>query len=133
MNAILLVLAFYFSIAAPNAETFYQCYDSDTNQNLKISVKFVNEKAVSVKYKGQKTAVPVVFKDKIFENGGAHPNITSIYLEKYNGKITGKYTFTHSGVWDYIEYQRNDGKRFKFTINLDLSTAGNGYRTSPCY
>ena len=52
-----------------------------------------------------------------------------------NGQINGKYNFTHSGNYDYIEYIRKDGKKFKFTINLNnsLNPEGDGFRSTPCY
>ena len=131
MRKIIILSAFCFFAIKAKSQTFYQCFDSDTNAKLKISVKFVNDKAISVKYKGQTQAIPLVYVKQVYEKGSA--NTTTIYNEKFNGKITGKYLITHSGVWDYEKYRRQDGKVFNFTINQDLSVSGDSYRKTSCY
>lgn len=122
-----------FSSSFFYAQTIYKCFDSDANKKLKISIKFVNDKAISVKYYGQKSAIPLVFEKEIYNKGTAYPTINEVYQEKYNGQITGKYKITHSGNWDYVEYTRKDGKIFKFTVNHDTSLVDENYRETPCF
>ncbi len=112
----------------------YRCFNCDDNTKLKISVEYNRyEKPISVKYKGQKTSIGL-----IPINGSAkynQSNSSEAFNEILNGQIIGKYVFTHSGNWDYIVYTRKDGKKFKFTINLEesLNQNSDGYREEPCY
>ncbi len=114
---------------------YFICYTGDSNANLAISISFdKDEKALKVKYKGQEEAMNLSFIKEDFQKGGAHPNIETYYSEIYNGKENGVYKLTHSGNWDYAEYTRSkDGKKFKFTIDHDLSIGTDGYRTTPCF
>lgn len=136
MKTTIITFLLLFSVNYIFSQTDYHCFDADNNPNLKISVKYVNAVAVSVKYIGQKTAIPLVAiksSQKLNVSGGSVPSYDESYSEKHNGKITGKYTFTHSGIWDYVTYKRNDGKVFNFTINLDDSIKEDNYRSTPCF
>ena len=121
----------------PGASMYFICYKNDIDSHLQVMVGFDGKsgQAKYIKYKGQNENIPIVFIKENIIVGGAHPNIEKIYYEKYNGKITGTYKLTHSGIWDYIVYtRRKDGKEFSFTSNLDVSSEnGNEYRKTPCF
>ncbi len=114
---------------------YFICYNSDANPNLAISISFdKEEKALKVKYKGQEEAMTLSYLKENYLEGGSYPTIETFYSEIYDGKENGVYKLTHSGNWDYAEYTRSkDGKKFKFTIDHDLSIENDGYRTSPCF
>lgn len=135
MKTTIITFILLFSANYAFSQTDYRCFDADNNPNLKISVKYVNEIAVSVKYIGQNTAIPLVAikSSKKINTSGGIPTSDDSYSEKNNGIITGKYTFTHSGIWDYVTYKRNDGKVFNFTINLDDTVIDGKYRNTPCF
>ncbi len=113
----------------------FKCFDSDTDSNLKISVEYSGGQPMKIQYRGQNNSMKLeqIKGSLTFEDG------TATYSEAFNeileGRINGKYTFTHSGNWDYISYQRKDGRVFRFTINLDESLLpnGGGFRSTPCY
>ncbi|MBK7410035.1 MAG: hypothetical protein IPL49_20460 [Saprospirales bacterium] len=113
---------------------YFICYTSDSNPNLAISIGFdADEKAIKVRYKGQEESMDLSFFKEDFQEGGAHPNIETYYTELYKGEKNGVYKLTHSGIWDYAEYTRKDGKKFNFTIDHELSIENDGYRTTPCF
>jgi len=111
------------------------CYNGDANPAMAISISFdEEEKALKVKYKGQKEAMVLTFVKEDYLEGGAHPTIETYYSEMYKGKENGVYKLSHSGIWDYAEYTRSkDGKKFIFTIDHELTAANDGYRTTPCF
>lgn len=133
MKKLLFISVFTLIAGSANAQTFYKCFDSDSGGKMKITVKYVNETAVSVKYKGQKQAIPLNFVKQIVNKEDSDSGLTSLYNEKYNGKVTGKYLITHSGNYDYVEYHRQAGEVFNFTLNQDLSLVNNSYRKTACY
>jgi hypothetical protein len=111
------------------------CYKGDANPALEISISFdKEEKALKVKYKGQEEAMNLSYVKEEYLEGGAYPTIETYYSEMYDGKENGVYKLIHSGNWDYAEYTRTkDGKKFKFTIDHDLSIGNDGYTTIPCF
>jgi len=111
------------------------CYTGDSNANLAISISFdKEEKALKVKYKGQEEAIALSYLKENIITEGSYPTIETYYSEIYNGKENGVYKLIHSGNWDYAEYTRSsDGKKFKFTIDHDLTIGNDGYRTTPCF
>ena len=123
-----------FLVTIAYSQKTYRCFECDDNIKLKISVEYnINETPISVKYNGQKQSIglsPIKGGNKNYKS-----NVVESYNEMLDGKINGKYVFTHSGNWDYIVYTRKDGKKFKFTINLEesLNQNNDGYRETPCY
>jgi hypothetical protein len=129
-----ITLMFLLFVTITYSQKTYRCFDSDNNAKLKISVEYnINETPVSVKYIGQNTSITLVAIKGSKKNYQA--NSEESFNEKQNGQIIGKYVFTHSGNWDYIVYTKKDGKKFKFTVNMEesLNQNGDGYRESPCY
>lgn len=117
------------------AQRFFMCFTNDSNPKLALMVGFdaKTEKASFVKYKGQHEAIPLSYIKKRIPNAG-YATTETTYLEKYKGKQTGTYIFTHSGNWVYLKYiRKEDNKKFTFTINNDLSVENGEYRTTPCY
>ncbi|NIJ44515.1 hypothetical protein FHR24_000954 [Wenyingzhuangia heitensis] len=108
----------------------YICYNSDDIKDLKIWIKFNNNKATDVKYKRQKTSIALTYLKEEFIKGGAHPTIIKYYNEIIDDKLNGQYILTHSGIWDYVKYIRvKDHKEFKFTIDHN----SNNYSDKPCF
>ncbi len=126
-SVLILAGSFFFS------QTYYQCFDADEHPNIKINVQYEKDVAVSVRYKGQRKSLMLVRAGQKLENEGAHPTVYTTYIEKKEGKTLGTYLMIHSGIWDYIEYTRKDGKKFNFTINHALSLNGDSFRTTSCY
>jgi hypothetical protein len=118
----------------------FACFESDKNTNLKISVSFdKKEKATFVKYKGQKDSISL-FYSKIIKskNPGGIPAVywEEVYLEKINGKITGKYSFTNAGTYqlDVTYTRKRDKKEFYFKIiENTIGKDDQPFRESPCF
>lgn len=136
MKRILTCILVFCLVRMPvSAQHFFICFTNDLNHKLALSVGFnaKTEKAVFVKYKGQADTIPLSYVKQIFPHKG-YATYETTYNEKYLGKQTGTYVFTHSGNWDYIKYiRKKDHKTFNFTIDLDTSMEGKGYRKTPCY
>ena len=122
-----------FIIQSFQAQTTYRCFDCDNSTKLKLSVEYLDDVPDFVQYKGQTSSMKLIYIKGTRKISGA--TTTESYNEMFDGKVNGKYTFSHSGNMDYITYKRKDGKVFKFTVNIDdsLNETGDGYRTNPCY
>ena len=108
----------------------YICYTNDDNPSSRIWISFsADNKAMKLKYTGQTEERDLIFQREDYEEGGAHPTITSHYYELVNGKKIGRYRLKHSGNWDYAEYVRRDGSVFNFTIDHDADP----YGKKPCF
>jgi hypothetical protein len=98
-----------------------------------------DEKAKFVKYKGQKDSIPITYSKVIkSENPGGIPAVywEKIYLEKINGKITGKYSFTNAGTYQLdVTYARmRDKKEFYFQITEStMGVLDRPFRETPCF
>ena len=121
------------AIAICQQNTF-RCFNQDNNNAIKLYVEYKDDEPVSLKYKGQNSNILLVKKGKA-KLEDKTSTFSETYIEMINNQIQGKYIFTHSGNYDYITYIRKDGKKFKFTINIDdsLDPNGNGFRTTPCF
>lgn len=113
----------------------YICFKEDNGKSPNIMIAFAkNGKAMYAKYEKQSSKINIEFLREEQKNDGVYPTTISHYKEVVNGQRTGKYTVTHSGNWDYLEYRRaKDGKTFKFTIDPSSSIDENGYRKTPCF
>ncbi len=111
-----------------NSDTIhhYICFKDDKVSSRMIWVSYTEtNKALQVKYKGQKEAINLVFDKEEVISGGAKPTIIKYYNEIYKGQQNGTYKLTHSGIWDYVEYVRKkDGKTFNFTIDHESNPYG---------
>lgn len=109
----------------------YICFDNDEKISPRIWISFnVKDYALQVKYEGQHEAMDLQFVKEEYIEGGAHPTLISYYNEIVEGQINGIYKITHSGVWDYVLYERKrDGKAFNFTIDHDAKP----YGKIPCF
>lgn len=130
------VVCFVFSIfliQSFQAQSTYRCFDADNSTKLKLSVEYIDDVPSFVQYKGQASVMKLTYIKGSKKISGA--TTTESFNEMYDGKVNGKYTFSHSGNFDYITYKRKDGKIFKFTVNIEdsINETGDGYRTSPCY
>lgn len=125
-----LLLSAFVGFTFASAQTVYKCYQSDNNTKLAIMAKSVDGTVVSVKYRGQKQAIPVRYSEQRTEDS----DLKELYLERYNGKITGRYTFVNTANDETLQYERmKDGKFFYFTLLSDLTYRNNSYRTTPCW
>ena len=134
-RSFLTIFLCFTTIIAFSQQISYRCFNCDNNIKLKISVKYVDATPFSLKYEGQDSSVSLQKIKGSFQTQNGYSSYTESYNEIVNGKSNGKYIFTHSGIYDYIQYIRKDGKKFKFTINLDDSINPNGdeYRITPCF
>jgi hypothetical protein len=116
-------------------EKSFKCFVCDNNKELKISVEYADDTPISLKYEGQNSSIQIKKIKGSLKTQKGTGNFTESFDEIVNGQSSGKYIFTHSGYYDYIEYIRKDGKKFDFTINLDdsVNPNGDGFRTTPCY
>lgn len=112
----------------------YICYTEDNGASRDLMIAFSEDgNAIFAQYMGQTGKLHLQLDEKSMTTGGAHPVVVDRYIELVDGKENGTYTLSHSGVWDYAEYLSGKGKIFKFTINHDVSIAGDGYRDTPCF
>lgn len=125
----------FTAILVFSQEKSYKCFECDDNNELKISVEYVDDTPLSLKYKGQDSSIILKKIKGSLKTQNGTGNFTESYNEIVNGQPNGKYIFTHSGYYYYIEYFRKDGKKFNFTINLDdsVNPDGDGFRLTPCY
>lgn len=109
----------------------YICFNNDEKISPRIWIGFnVKDYALQVKYEGQHEAMDLQFVKEEYIEGGAHPTLIKYYNEIVNGQINGSYKITHSGIWDYVLYERKrDGKAFNFTIDQNA----NPYGKMPCF
>lgn len=136
MIKFILIKFFCFTaILVFSQEKSYKCFECDNNNELKISVEYVDDTPFFLKYKGQDSSIILKKIKGSLKTQNGTGNFTESYNEIVNGQSNGKYIFTHSGYYDYIEYFRKDGKKFNFTINLDdsVNPNGDGFRLTPCY
>ena len=137
MKKLSLITTFFCltSLVALSQQKTFRCFDCDNNIKIKISVEYLGDKPISLKYKGQSSSITLKKIEGSLKFRDGYSVFTESYTEIVNGQTNGKYNFTHSGIYDYIEYIRRDGEKFKFTINLDdsLNSEGNGFRTTSCY
>lgn len=113
-----------------SAQTVYKCYESDGAEALGIMAKSVNGTIVSVKYKGKKQAIPVRYAEQQTEDA----DLKELYLERYNGKITGRYTFINTPSNETLQYERTkDGKFYYFSLDSDATYRNGAYRKTPCW
>jgi len=115
-------------VQTKNPDT-YITYDSDTKNSKQLMIAFSDDgKALYAKYYGQGRHLKL----KFIKKANDERNYYDYYDEIADGKVVGSYVLTHSGNWDYAEYTRKkDGKKFKFTINHDITIVDGAYRTSP--
>lgn len=115
----------------PLGDDFYVCYSNDRNTDELIWIKFTaTGRAKQVKYSNQDQIVPLDFIETVVRQGGAYPTTISSYFERNGDVVTGKYTLTQSGNWEYVEYSGNDIPGVSaFTINRGPDT----YRDTPCF
>ncbi len=117
-----------------SAFSHYICYKGEGNNKLEIMIAFENDKAVSVRYKGQTESISLQFEKEEYHEGGAYPTIIEYYKELSGGKVNGTYKLTHAGNWDYAEYKRGkDGKVFNFVIDHETTIVGDTYSKTPCF
>ena len=141
-KCILLSYFLIFITTSSFSQIKYACFENDINKKLRISVGFSeNEKARFVKYYGQKDSIPI-FYSKIIkvanDNSGGIPAFywEKIYIEKLNGKVTGKYSFTNAGPYQLDVYytRKKDNRKFYFTIIEELKgTLEIPFQTNPCF
>ena len=109
----------------------YICYAMNEKPKVIIWIAFGKDnRAIKVKYKGQKDFLRLTYVKEDYIKGGAQPTIKEHYHELLNGNINGTYILTHSGIWDYVEYTGIESeKSFNFTILHEE----NPYGKSPCF
>lgn len=107
----------------------YITYDSDNKSSKQLMIAFSEDgKALYAKYYGQARHLQL----KFVKDASEGRNIIDYYDEIVGDEVVGTYKLTHSGNWDYVEYSpKNNDKKFKFTINHDVTIDGDTYRTTP--
>ena len=115
----------------PQAIKHYICYAMDDKPKVIIWIAFGEDnRAIKIKYKGQKDVLRLAYVKEDFRKGGVYPIIKKYYHEFLSGKLNGTYILTHSGIWDYVEYTGIESeKSFNFTILHEE----NPYGKSPCF
>lgn len=110
----------------------YICYRSDDARSPSISVRFSDDRAVSVTYAGRKEAIPLRFVKRSIVDGYA--TTEDEYVEIVKGRKTGTYRIIHAGIWDYVVYRRlKDGRQFRFTIDHEAALEDGEYRKTACF
>jgi hypothetical protein len=137
----LILLGLLLSLFTPNyAQSKYTCFENDKNKKLRLQVSFdKNENPKYVKYEGQKDSILLIYSTRsVFKNPGGHPAEywQKTYLEKYQGKITGEYSFTNAGTYqlDITYTRKKDKKEYYFQIIESSFHEENGiYNSMPCF
>ena len=121
-------------------QTSYACFENDENKKLRLWVSFdKKERAQYVKYDGQYDSIRLVYSHiEKSNNPGGIPEVywAETYLEKYNGKITGEYTFTNAGTYqlDVTYTRKRDKKEFYFQIiEKEVDPVIGIYKPRPCF
>ena len=117
----------------------YACFQNEVNKKIQLTVVFKKEKAIAIKYRGQKKAIPLIYSNKEqTENGAGSPSFfwKETYFVKTGKKISGSYTFTNGGAYElqlsYIDKRSNRKNNFVIIPSL----AGENfspYRNAPCF
>ena len=137
-----LIFLFYslFSVAKVFGQTTYACFENDKNKKLRLWVSFdKKERAKYVKYEGQKDSIRLVYSHiEKSDNPGGIPAVywAETYLEKYQGKIIGEYTFTNAGTYqlDITYTRKKDNKEFYFQIvESEVDPVIGIYKLKPCF
>jgi hypothetical protein len=118
-----------------NSEYFI-CFENEKNLNHKLSVGYLDDSPNTIKNNIDNSIVKLEFiKGSQKERVTTYITISDSFLEITNGLKNGNYTFTHSGIYDYILYVNKLGIKSNFTIILDdsVNDEGNGYRKTPCF
>jgi hypothetical protein len=134
-KSILTTFLCFTAILAFSQEKSFRCFECNKNVNLKISVEYVDDTPISLKYQdNSETILLQKIKGSLKKQNG-ESSFTESYNEIINGQTLGKYIFTHSGNYDYVQYTGKDGEKYDFTVNLDdsINPNGDGYRITPCY
>jgi hypothetical protein len=114
------------------SQNFYICFDNDKNSDFKLSVEYYDGTPTSIKNNTDNSSIKLeVIKGSYKEYEGS--SYSETYFEIINGVKNGRFTFTHSGIYDYIEYVDKNGKKSKFTINLEDTVNDESYRQTPCF
>lgn len=140
MNKVILLWLISSSITQSNAQNKYACFENDKNKKLRLQVSFdKNENPRYAKYEGQNDSILLVYSTRsVFKNPGGHPAAywQKTYVEKYQGQITGEYSFTNAGTYqlDITYTRKKDKKEFYFQIIESSVHEENGiYNTMPCF
>ena len=140
-HSVIFLLLFLLPASLP-AQKFFACFEHETNKRLKLTVAFdKDKKAKYVRYAGQKDAIVLVFssrsRDKNPDGGIPAYYWSETYLEKYNGKVSGEYTFTNAGRYalDVTYRRKKDGKEFYFVVVESTVSASDNtpFRNNPCF
>lgn len=139
MKPLILFLSL-FLVYRSYGQTAYACFENDKNNKLRIQVSFNDkERAQYVKYEGQGDSIKLIYSNiKKFKNTGGIPAVywAETYLEKYQGKITGEYTFTNAGTYqlDVTYTRKRDNKEFYFrVIESTVDRLYGAMKPTPCF
>jgi hypothetical protein len=134
-----LIFVSVFILPKLSAQYKYACFENETNKKLQLTVYFKKDKAVMIKYKGQKKPIPLIYSttDQTANNSGSPAFFwKEIYFIKTGKKITGSYTLTNGGAYElqlsYIDKRSNRKNNFVIIPSL----AGENfspYRSTTCF
>ena len=126
-------------ISKLTAQYKYACFENDVNKKLQLTVYFKSDKAVLLKYKGQKRSTRLIYsttEQTGNETGSPAFFWKETYLAKNGRRVTGTYTFTNGGAYElqlsYIDKKTN--KKNAFIIIESLAGENfSPYRNAPCF
>ena len=122
-----------------NAQYKYACFKNEANKKIQLTVVFKKDKAVMVRYKGQKKAIALIYSTtEQTGNGAGSPSFfwKETYFVKTGKKIVGSYVFTNGGAYElqlsYMDKRSN--RKNDFVIIPSLAGENfSPYRNMPCF
>jgi hypothetical protein len=122
-----------------NAQYKYACFENKANKKLALTAYFKKDKAVLIRYKGQKKAIPLIYSttEQTANNNGSPPFFwKETYFVKAGKKIVGSYVFTNAGAYElqlsYMDKRSN--RKNDFVIIPSLAAEDfSPYRNVPCF
>jgi len=117
----------------------YACFQNEANKKIQLTAVFKKEKAVAIKYKGQKKAITLIYSStEQTGNGAGTPSFfwKETYFVKVGKRITGSYILTNGGAYElqlsYIDKRSN--RKNSFVIIPSLAGENfSPYRNVPCF
>lgn len=121
------------------AQYRYACFKSDSHPATQLTVCFKKNKAVYIKFKGQKRNIPLHFTgSKQTDNASGDPPFfwTETYTILTGKRITASSIFTNGGAYELELTYINNKTKIKQRFSIIETLAGENfspYRNVPCF
>lgn len=112
---------------APIEEDF-RCLTTEGPNPIKLEFRVLSDPGSSwvggyIKYRKSNTVIPLVLKStEVTDKPQGHPwDYTDVWVEVYDGQITGEYEVMHQGalINSFVYRNRKSGKQYSFEMDID--------------